>query len=359
LVKKAVLIIALLVPIMMSAQLLMFLNHPVQQGSVVVGFTNDVTYFYGDSITAGAIVAQQQNRFSSLLCAQFSLIESNLAVPGSQIVDSGESDVITANNAIFGTNISVWLAGYNDVRYYGTNAAALDDNMAALEFLTAWIALPTSQRVPWNAAGITYTGSWGNSSSTLGGLAYTTAASDSATFNFTGTTLLIGTARGGFGGNTIVVVDGTVTNIFSCLRTSADTGHGRNYSAGLIVFTNLSNSPHTAVFTAQSTGNTFLCWYAAYSAKQLPKVVLCGTLKVPSEGLTNGAPYTNASDFASDLYSGGISNVAATLSNAKLNVQWVPAPVMFELDWNQSDWVHPNESGHILIEQAIATAFAF
>ena len=317
-------------------------------------YSNDVAFFYGDSITLGYALANPSQRFSTLLCNQLSMVEVNWGVGGSQIADSGESDVVTANNSIFDSCVSVWLAGYNDMRYYGTNAAALDDNQAALESLTAWTALPTSQLKPWPQ--VTFDTNWGNRSDVLGGVAFSTSAGAQATFNFTGTTLLIGTARVDNGGNATVVVDGTVTNIYSCLRTSAATGHGRTYSAGLIIFTNLPDTAHTVVFTAQSADTTFLDWYAAYTTNQLPKVVLCGTLKMLTTGINVGDGYTNYSPQAASLYSGMVSNVAVTLSAAKLNVRWVPAPSLNSNDW-ENDLVHPNESGHLKIKNAIQAGF--
>jgi len=363
--KKAAFILFLLLPMLLSAQMLMFLNRPFAPAATGSAFSgthhnNDITYFYGDSITQGYDPnfpngPPLPNRFSTLLSAQCSLIESNEAVGGSQIVDSGESDMITGNDAIFGTNISVWLAGYNDMRFYGTNAAALSDNGTALESLAAWLALPTSQRVPWYT-GAMLIGGWGGNS-LLGGLAYTTLPGDFATFSFTGTTLLIGTARGGTGGNVTVVVDGTVTNIYSCLRTSANTGHGRDYSAGLIIFTNLANTAHTATFTAQSAGTTYLGWYAAYATNQSPMVVLCGTLKIPAMGVGVGAPYINGSDEAAADYSLMISNAANALAAARLNVKYVPAPVLDTNTDFEFDWVHPNPSGHLTIKNALQAAF--
>jgi hypothetical protein len=363
--KKAAFTIFLLLPMLLSAQMLMFFNRqflPAANGGSSGGTscTNDVTYFYGDSITMGYDPNYPNgptltNRFSTLLCAQYSLIESNEGIGGSQIVDPGESDMITGNNAIFGTNISVWLAGYNDMRYYGTDAAALADNGTALESLVAWLALPTSQRVPWYAGAMLF-GDWGTKT-VLGGLAYSTLPGDFATFSFAGTTLLIGTARGGTGGNVTVVVDGTVTNNYSCLRTSAATGHGRDYSAGLIVFTNLADTAHTATFTAQSTGTTYLSWYAAYATNQSPLVVLCGTLKIPAQGVNVGYPYVNGSDEASDDYSLMISNAANALAAAQLNVKYVPAPVLDTNTDFEFDWVHPNPGGHLKIKNALQAAF--
>lgn len=333
--------------------MLMLLNHRPPPSSA--NYSNDVAWFYGDSITQGYLLPNATNRFSTLLCTRLSMIEDNLGIGGSQIADPGEADLITTNLAIVGNSISVWLAGYNDMRYYGTDTNALNDNTAALESLAAWLALPSAMRQPWYV-GINFSGNWGNTA-VLGGLAYTTSPGDTATFNFSGTTLLVGIARFQTGGNAMVVVDGTVTNTCSCLRVSAPTGHNRNYSPGLLIVTNLANTAHTATFTATSSANTYLGWFAGYSTNQTPKVVLCGSLAIPPEGVGVGYPYVYGSDAAASAYSLAISNAAAALTAVKLNVRWVPAPVLdTNIDW-EFDFVHPNESGHQKIENAIQTAF--
>jgi hypothetical protein len=279
----------------------------------------------------------------------------------------------------------VWLAGYNDTFWFGTNAAALTDNLAAVESLAAWLAIPTANRVSMtdnnfgaNSEGVYFPpGNW-KTNALLGGLAYNNASSGSgaaASFFFSGNTLLIGTARIKDVGGTVAVEVGdyvnntlvyTATNEYSGLRTSPDTGPGngsgygdRTFSPGLIVFTNLSSNRHFAFFIPETTATNFFGWYAAYSTNQLPKVVLAGTLKIAGSNYAdpNLPPnYTNGSDLAADQYSLMLSNAAANLSALGLNVQWVPVPV---LDSNADyffDGIHPDVSGHQKLAAALGVA---
>lgn len=378
--KRAALIFFALLPILATAQLPMLLDRSKPQligvppNPAFVNYFNYPANFYGDSITAGYLLNSPTNRFSSLLSAQYYLVETNYGVGGSQIIDSGESDLITANNSISNNTVSVWFAGYNDMRYYGTDGAALTDNFAAVESLAAWLAVPTALHVPWNSTNnfpapgsIYYSPGWIFLPSALGGLAASTQPGALAGFYFSGSTLLLGTGRGGGAGTgTLVVGDyvnniftPTYTNNFSCLRTAADTSAGRGYSAALIMVTNLSSTTnHGAIFTANSAANIYLCWYASYSTNLLPKVVLSGTLKMAPQGSGLGAPNNHATDAAANLYSGIISNAATALANAKLNVQYAAPPVLdTNTDWEIPDWIHPNESGHLKIKNAIQTAF--
>jgi hypothetical protein len=281
------------------------------------------------------------------------------------------------------------------VFWFGTNAAALTDNSAAVQSLAAWLAIPTSLRVPSSTNNLNgYNYSVSNSTiyfpagwapkPTLGGLEFS-SQTNPATFYFSGSTLLIGTARltndagsvqvqvGDADANGIPLPPGPyVTTSYSCLRTSPDTGPGpigsafgnRAYSPGLIIVTNLTANRHYCIFTPQSTATTFLGWYASYTTNQLPKVVLSGTLKPAGSDYADFHPtdnnptdYNNGSPLAADEYSQMLSNAAVTLSNVGLNVKWVPVPVLDASTNYFGDGVHPNASGHQKLATAIQAGF--
>jgi lysophospholipase L1-like esterase len=391
-VKTAVLILALLLPLAVSAQLPMLLDQNkagligVPPAQAFTKYVGDIAYFYGDSVTAGfdpVTDSDITNRFSTLLCQQFSMIEVTNAVGGSEIADA-ESDNITTNNSISNSSVSVWLAGYNDVFWFGTNAAALTDNFAAVESDAAWLAIPSSLRVPSSDtsnysptnSSIFYPAGW-KFLPALGGLMFSSQP-NAASFFFSGSTLLIGTARlnSGSGSVTVTVgdyVDGNLlptyaTNVYSCVRTSPNTGPGptgnnfgdRSYSPGLIIFTNLTANRHYAFFTPQTTDYTFLGWYASYSTNLLPKVVLAGTLGIAGSNYMNPnlpAGYTNGSTLAVQEYSGMLSNAAVTLAGLGLNVKWAPVPVLNSNTDYFFDGIHPDVSGHQKLETAIQAGF--
>jgi len=98
----------LLLPLAVSAQLPMLLDQNkagligVPPAQAFTKYVGDIAYFYGDSVTAGfdpVTDSDITNRFSTLLCQQFSMIEVTNAVGGSEIADA-ESDNITTNNSI-------------------------------------------------------------------------------------------------------------------------------------------------------------------------------------------------------------------------------------------------------------------
>jgi len=316
-------------------------------GTVSLKATNGIAYVYGDSVDQGYLVAPT-NRFSALICSDTGLTEDNLAQGGTQIADEGETAAVVGT-PIGPTDRSLWLAGFNDMRFYGTNAAALTDNASAFQSLVAWLAIPASVRIPATDPRITYSGGW-SYYSPLGGLMYSSVANATATVTLAGRNVLIGTARGGGSGNLTVVVDGTYTNVYSCLRTAASTARGINYSAGLIVFTNLPDTLHTVVMTADSSLNTFICWVAGYTGDQGPSVALSGTEKCAEFEYSQLSPFNNGSDAAAAAYSAMVSNTAVMLACADLNVVWTNAPVFDTNTEYESDFLHPNELGHIVIK---------
>ena len=383
--KRIALIFSALLPFVAAAQLPMLLNHGaaglvgVPPNQAFLSYANDLANFYGDSITVGYNPNppySTPNRFSTLLSAQYLMIESNHGVGGTQIADAGQADQITANTSVNDTNVSVWLTGYNDVFYYGNNAAALADNQAAATCLAAWLGVPARVRVPWNSTNgfpnpgsIYYSAGWAFLPSTLGGLAASSQAGASASFFFTGNTLLIGMARASSGAGTATLVLGDFisnnfipkqTNSYSCVRSSADTAQGRNYSPALVIITNLTGATHGAIFSADTAANTFFGWFAGYATNQSPKVVLSGTL-APAGGnyISTYLPgnFQNGSSVATAQYTAMLSNVAATLSAVKLNVKWVPAPLLNSNTDYFYDNIHPNDSGHLKIKNAIQAAF--
>ena len=391
------LFVLLVLPAAVRAQMPMMLDrgdgHLV--GQPYTSYIGDQAYFYGDSVTVGydpfTPNTPVPNRFSTVLSTNLHMVENNYGEGGSEIAD-GQSDAITQNIWVSNSTVSVWFTGYNDVFWYGDDAAGLADNLATVESMAAWLAIPTSLRVPSsNSSGtyavsnsvIFYGAGWSYMPRLLGGLEYSISTTP-ASFYFSGSTLLIGITQVASGGGNATVVVGDVdgsgtllqpteTNLCSCIRTARNTGPGANpdignrtYSAGLVVFTNLSNARHYCFFTPQTTANTFLGWFASYSTNQLPKVFLSGTLKAPGSDYVDyhpGAPgYTNGSAAAADIYTLMLSNAAISLSQLGLNVKWVPAPLLnsntdYFFDTASSDYIHPDASGHAKIASSIQSGF--
>jgi hypothetical protein len=233
----------------------------------------------------------------------------------------------------------------------------------------------TSNYSPTNSS-IYYPGGW-TFFPALGGLE-ASSQPNAASFFFSGSTLLIGTARANSGCGSVTVTVGDyvggnllpiyATNVYSCVRTSPNTGPGptgndfgnRSYSPGLILITNLTANRHYAFFTPQTSANTFLGWYASYATNLLPKVVLAGTLGIAgSNYLDPSLPlgYTNGSVLAVQEYSGMLSNAAVTLAGVGLNVKWVPVPILNSNTDYFSDGIHPDASGHQKLETAIQAGF--
>ncbi len=317
------------------------LAHPVTGGSTA--------HFLGDSITAGDGL-DPDDRFSSVLSATLDWTEDNEGVGGTQIADAGQTDQVIAET-ISAADISVFLTGYNDMRYYGSNAAALTDHETNLLSLAAWLGIPTASRVNCSDGSITYGGSW-TDTVLLGGLKYSAASGATVTFSATGTAVIIGTARVASGGSFTVHVDGVLQATYSGARTAAVTyaelSDARGYIPGAVVITGLSAGAHSVVITTLSSANVFFGWFAGISGPPGPRVILGGCLNMPTSAYAMYSPFNAGSLSAANAYSTMIAGVATTLQGAGLNVIAVNPRLDGDTEF-QGDFVHPNEAGAVHI----------
>lgn len=299
-------------------------------------------HFPGDSNTVGYGV-QAGERWPVLLSQAMGWTESNIAVSATQIADAGETD------AIFGTSItagqpSCFLAGLNDSRFYGLNSAALDDNEQSILSLAAWLAIPSTGRSP-ATSGVAYVGGW-NTFSVFNGTIYgSSSPGATASFAVSGSTIVIGVARAGGGGNQIVTVDGVSKPTFSANRISANTDAGRGYSPALIVITGLSAGSHNVVLTAASSAVTYLFWYAGFSTPPDANVYLTGTVRMVPEFYDQYSPFNHGSDAASSAYSDILEAAATVLRGAGLNV-YHRTILLDTATQYQADGTHFNVAGH-------------
>jgi lysophospholipase L1-like esterase len=311
-----------------------------------------IATFIGDSFTAGQGASPSSNRFSTLLCSAMGWTENNQGV-GSSVIADAQIDKIVAHTTI-STDVSVWLAGYNDMRYFGSDAAALADNGQEVRFGCAALAVPAANRVTYNGGSVTYGGSWTNTA-LLGGLTYSTTSGNTAGFSVTGTTIVIATCRSiGAAGNMTVTVDGSVVQTYSCFRASANSpgttatpATARTYSGGLIIITGLTNTSHSVVLTNASNNAVFFLWAAGLNGSPTTTVYLGGTVRMPTASYANPsfAPYNVGSDAAADAYIAELRAAVSDLRSAGLDVRFAHTGLNTGTQFDV-DLVHPNNAGH-------------
>lgn len=336
----------------------------VIQGLIVLSFTAAASLvpaqFFGDSLTRGAGVTAAQ-RFSGLLSGAETWLENNFGVDGTQLADNITVASIYNTPKSTGSR-SMHLAGYNDMRYIGSNAGGKADFQDCLYALAAFNAISDSSRHWYTDASLNgiwvapVTNVWGRV-----GYVYTTTSGAKATFTVSGSTIAIGVIRLTSGGGTFSVkVDG-VTKISgqTCVMSMA-TQAGQTVQPGLALITGLSAGSHTVEFINDGFSIVGFTWYAGFSSSPGPIVVLGGTPRMRKDGGNDGytlnAPYNAGSDAIADSYQTLVSTVASTLLAAGLEVIYAFATLVQDSTDYQGDYVHFNTSGHTKWAAAIEAA---
>lgn len=240
--------------------------------------------------------------------------------------------------------------GFNDVRRWGDVEGIAPDVAARMVQLVKYLRLKNI--VKHNDESIVYSGTWLEShnidGSILGDTKYTGDQSSSATFNFTGSNLSIGTfalKEVNTNGTIEITIDGTVVKTITMSRWE---GRGE-YGATVLEVTGLSDSAHTCVFKKidASANNIYFDWYGVPSDNP-PTVIINGITKMLSASYADPA-------FTPFIH-GSASAIADTNKVVRSNLAWnFDEKVIFidQSDYDpdnnylvSADSIHPNDFGH-------------
>lgn len=282
--------------------------------------------------------------------------ESNYGVGGTMAADPEQSGAITRNAPyIKDSSVSIWLLGFNDVNYYGTDSG-LGDFLTCVESDAALLAIPASRRLAHDDPRITYHGDW-TSVSTLGGL-HIGRRGASATFALSGSTILIGTVLSvGNPGAIRVVVDHAERAVFPC-RMEEPTAHQAILQPALVKITDLAPGVHAVECDVQgngevgggSGGEAAICWAAGLDGTLLaPRVYVGGVVACGPSGYAA----THGSLAASDLFSTHLERSMKQLASFGLNIRY-SRPTLDLATQLADDRVHPNDDGYLSIARQIA-----
>jgi len=314
-----------------------------------------ILFAFGDSITVGYSSTVPSNAWSAKVAAARCMTLDNRAVSGNQIQDTAArvySAVVTSSSK------SVWLAGYNDYRYCGTNPLWHETYKHGIAAMAVWLAIPECAKVRARAASVS--GSWldtyvyGNN---LG--KYSNTQNSTLTFQVSGTVVYVASIamQNPVGGILGVSIDGVPVGVGHCYG-SAPANSGVGYSPYLMRFDGLAAGLHTVVVSVESAsaGNVFVDWVAGNSVSG-PAVRIAGPLrfKLGCYDASQMPAFNNGSVEAADKFNQTTREIAAMLADDGLDVGYVDANSLYAPDTGDNDWpdVHPNDSGH----QHIADAF--
>ncbi len=305
---------------------------------------------YGDSLTAAVGASSAAAGYVARIGNHINLTPTNHGVSGDMTADQQVpiyGTTITNN----GNQLLTLGIGSNDVGSYLADANK-QSNFSAMNMAAAvYLAIPNINKIKGQAgSGITYTGSWTNSTYYGGAISKQSATNgDTVSFSVSGTTIYIAyTLLDGNGGTANVVVDGGAPIAISCFGaggTAIATTNGLTNGSALLRIAGLSAGAHSVVITvtsATSAGNKVIFDWASGNSNLYPVSGKPTVLQadVPQRFTQPDVP----------TYSTIIKNNVISLQADGLNIYQVLIQNDFD-KYSQTSTVgsHPNDAGYYVL----------
>ena len=324
----------------------------------------------GDSVTFGYNATNPSLRWPNKLAEYLGLPLWNLALPSSQIVDQTTTDRASDRNEIYlgdtvrTDDVWAWLTGYNDMRYFGTDANGLETYQRTLRAGVAWISRAYADCFQANHGGWAYTGTW--TSASVCGLVtkYSNTSGDIAQISVTGTAVTVAwISRFGLddGSTFTIKIDGaTVATVDSNFGSDSGYQAGASlrsrYAPMALRFDGLAAGAHTVTLTLTSAGYTQVAFVTGNGEATQPKVMLGGPLKMTAGGYASSSPYNAGSDTAVANYAAAIQDVVADAVADGRDVTYIDVNLFYtpaaDVD---TDLIHPTNQGHAHIFDAFVS----
>ncbi|PWB61321.1 MAG: hypothetical protein C3F14_11945 [Deltaproteobacteria bacterium] len=314
---------------------------------------------FGDSITVGVGATDNQSAYANVIARRNGWTLTNRAQSGMELADQVPlmySESVAADANYF------TLAGFNDMRQFGTDNEGISTYRNGLFAAMAWLALPEAAKTRATADNVAYTGLW-DPSPAYAALGKSSAQQGAtAAFSVDGSVIYVGAAaRFGGSGAFSLAVDNVDRGTWSANASRAPAS-GFPYVPFLIRLTGLSPGRHTVVLTVTSAAdNVFFDWAAGLGPlpEARPFVYVGNTLRMSAAGYALGSPdWNRGSDAAVALFNAAIRDVCDTLAADGMNVLCVDASAAYDPDTADAspDRVHPSDQGMAKIAAAFIAA---
>lgn len=326
----------------------------------------------GDSITVGLNSSPTSLRWSNLffIAEGFTTLLGN-PVSATQIVDQ-ISDAGSATPqtflvaAVAASDRWAWLSGYNDMRFFGTDANGLETYTRALRAAAAWTVRLPADKHAGNDAGWTKTGSWSQVTICHVGTIFTTTSGDKASIVVSGTAVTVAFInRYGLGDGALatVKIDGVTVDTYDTNfgSSSGFSGGTTTYAPMAKRYAGLSPGNHTVELTHASTTGKFMqiMFVAGTGGAATPVLYVGSPLKMNVIGYAAAPPYNNGSDAAVASYTTAIRTVLAEQVADGYSAKWADTNSFYSISTDVSgDNIHPNNTGHSHIRDAFVAAGA-
>lgn len=251
------------------------------------------------------------------------------------------------------------------MRYFGTDANGLETYRRTLRAALAWISRAPADCKQASNGAWTFTGSW--SATTVNGLdtKYSSTSGDTASISATGTAVTLAYVSHfglGDGGTFSVKIDGVTvaSSVDTDFGSSSGFGSGSptRYVPMALRFAGLSAGSHTVLITLTSSAVVQVAFVTGSGEATAPEVRVGGPLKMNSTGYSSNSPYNNGTDAVVATYTATIKTLlrdgiadGRLMKWADVNSFYTPADV-------SGDNVHPDNAGHVDIENAFLAASA-
>jgi hypothetical protein len=308
---------------------------------------------FGDSVTLGTGASVPANNYVNLIGSGLVWDVFDHGLGGYRMADIVGIELMGVtqfNGAAMmdGAANSTMLVGYNDMRVNNTDATAQSAFTHELNAAIAYAGTRAENKVTGQGTGVTYSGTWTNSTLESGSLGkYSSTNGDTASFSLTGTTIFVGTSKTAANASAqfSVTVDGVTSGPYSPAPYVA--GASVTYNPTVVAITGLSNTSHSVVFTVvDGTGKVYFDWAGAITAGVYgPNVFVGNCLPMNATGYAGGGSAT-----AVGQYNSIIASAVSTMAGYGIRAKLVDVSSGFNTATMVSgDNVHPNDTGHAFI----------
>ncbi len=328
----------------------------------------------GDSITVGYKASPQAtNRWAQQLAVAETWNDYCRGQASTQIIDMCSDDRVKANNQVYlpfapaTTDRFCWIAGYNDLRFNGSDANALETFNRVLRAAIAWLTRLPADVFQMNNGIWTPTGSW--TGAVINGIInskYTTTNGDKITGSVSGTAITVAyLSRFGLAdasASITVKIDGVSQTVIDATFgtasgfTSYGAGAGR-YVPMAMRYSGLSSGAHTVEISHTGTAGKIcqLLFVVGTGGSAGAGVYIADPIKVTNWNL--GSPYNVGTDAALTSY----SNTIGTLISDCVSDGYAPKHVLTNSYFvtgtdEDADGIHPTGTGYTHIENAFDAA---
>ena len=346
----------------------------------------------GDSITYGASATAASNRWVNQLASANSWSVTNLAYgsatipdlnwqayPGFYITNLYDGIVYHSPSTISTNCQTAILAGFNDLRDFGTDSIRLATFERGLMALLTYVGIPSSQRVTAQAAAAS--GTW-SSLAMFGGTMARESSTTTSTLTFTnliGDTLYLcyldSALTNGGGTFSVAVDENTIASVTSTngygnreYRNGSDanipneagpTGNGKiDFCHAVLRIPGQGMGAHEMVVTVSNsaTGPSRILWAAA-SGGSVNRAPQSGPFSWVGGAIRQAVWTGSGSDAAAANYSDAILRVVSLLRADGLRVRFVRAFETYDpITGVHPDGVHPSDAGMGMLAHAYIAA---